>query len=172
MSDSPVIHVPDLPFKSPKTDDQRDNELALERLNTKIKDSVSELSVQVTDAISTIDPQLQALQQQIDTLDTRCDGFDASITANIDAITLINTTAVFKDDSIVNVTLPNDFNESGQVQDYGLDANLTADNWNNQPTQNQAFGNQFSYKFLRIFENIQALETKVNELVAIIKGTA
>lgn len=179
-----TLEVPDLPFKSPKTEDQRDNELALERLNDKIKDAVSEIVVQTNTDIEALESQITgdiaALQTQVDTNTAGIATNVAAIATNVADISA-NTTALLtkveEDPALAAITLPYGAQSGtvtpstqGGVIDNG---GLTDTAWNNTQTGGGGrigWHGVFTQKFQAIYDNQVALRNKINELVTIING--
>lgn len=178
-----TLEVSDLPFKSPKTENQRDNELALERLNGKIKDAVSEIVVQTNTDIEALESQITgdiaSLQTQVTTNTSNIATNVADIATNLANITT-NTTALLtkveEDPALAAAVLSNgaqvgtvivSTNPNGVI-DNG-DLNDTA--WNRSTSSRpKGWHGQFTDKFQAIYDNQVELRDKINEIVTIING--
>ena len=95
-----TISHSDKPFKAPKTDDQRDKELAMERLNEKIRDGISEVIVQANTDIaalkSELDGDITTLTTSVTTNTTNIATNTTNIATNTSSIGTINTTLLKK----------------------------------------------------------------------------
>lgn len=179
-----TLEVSDLPFKSPKTENQRDNELALERLNGKIKDAVSEIVVQTNTDIEALESQITGdialLQTQVTTNTSNIATNVADIATNLANITT-NTTALLtkveEDPALAAVVLPEGA-QSGTVtpstQSGVIDnGDLNDIAWNDTQTggsQRIGWHGVFTQKFQAIYDNQVELRNKINEIVTIING--
>jgi 5'-3' exonuclease len=181
-----TLEVPDLPFKSPKTEDKRDNELALERLNSKIKEAVSEIVVQTNTDIEALESQLTGdiatLQTQVTTNTTDIATNVADIATNVANIST-NTTALLtkveEDPALAAIVLPEPA-QDGTVQSQSSGGVQNANNledqyWNRGGTGGgnlnlKGWHGVFTEKFQAIYDNQVELRDKINEIVTIING--
>lgn len=176
-----TISHKDKPFKAPKTDDQRDQELAMERLNEKIRDGISEVVVQANTDISALESNLQG---QITTNSTNITTNSNSITTINSDITTINTsittinntllTKVDEDATLAAAVLP-EAAQSGIVQEQSQGGvwdsnNMDGQDWNRSNTARKGWHGVFTEKFQAIYDNQVALRNKINEIVTIING--
>lgn len=178
-----TLAVPDKPFKSPKTDNQRDNELGMERLNAKIKDSVSDIIVQANADIEGLRTDLEG---DISTLTVTVTTNATNITTNTTNIGSLNTnistnttailTKVNKNAALAAIVLPEGV-QDGIVIDSSdpngvIDSNvLTDDAWNKSTgSRPKGWHGQFTDKFQAVYDNQVALRDKINAIVTIING--
>ena len=178
-----TISHSDKPFKAPKTDDQRDKELAMERLNEKIRDGISEVIVQANTDIADLKT---ALEGDITTLTGTVTTNTSSIATNTSSIATNTTniasnvtallTKVDEDASLAAAVLPagaqsgtvTASTSSNGVIDNG-DLNDTA--WNRSTASRpKGWHGQFTDKFQAIYDNQVELRDKINEIVTIING--
>jgi len=179
-----TISHSDKPFKAPKTDNQRDKELAMERLNEKIRDGISEVIVQANTDIAALKSDLEGdittLTGTVTTNTTNITANATNIATNTSSIGTINATLLTKVDEDANlaaITLPygaqsgtvTSSTQGGVIDNGGL----TDTAWNDTQTggsQRIGWHGVFTLKFQAIYDNQVALRNKINEIVTIING--
>ena len=176
-----TISHKDKPFKAPKTDDQRDQELAMERLNEKIRDGISEVVVQANTDIAALKSDLEGdittLTGTVTTNTTNITTNTTNIAANTSSIGTINTallTKVDEDATLAAAVLP-EAAQSGIVQLQSAGGvwdsnNMDGFDWNRSNTARKGWHGVFTEKFQAIYDNQVALRNKINEIVTIING--
>jgi len=164
-------NVSSYPFHSPATGDKRDNELAMERLNEKIRGSVTQITTLDT-SLTSLTSTVETNTTNIATNTTNISTNTSNISTNTSSISTINTTLATKVDedgalSDVSVTNGSYTATLGQRPDAsgGYVTFLSQNNWNNG-----GYAAWFDQEFDKVEADIADLQTKINQICAIIRG--
>ncbi len=164
-------NVSSLPFHSPALGDKRDNELAMERLNEKIRGSVTQITTLDT-SLTSLTATVGTNTTNIATNTTNIATNTANISTNTSSISTINTTLPTKVDesaSLTDVSVTNGAYTAtlGQRPDSsgGYVTFLSQNNWNNG-----GYAAWFDQEFDKIETDIADLQSKINAICAIIRG--
>lgn len=155
--------VADYPFHAPATGDKRDNELAMQRLNEKIRGSVTQ--------ITTLDTSLTSLTSTVATNTSNIATNTTNIGNNTTSISNFNAALALKvdeDAALTDVTVPNGTYTSqlGTIPGgYGTVFTLTQSEWNAK-----GYAAWYQTQFDLIEADISSLQSKINEICAIIRG--
>ena len=162
--------VADYPFHAPATGDKRDNELAMQRLNEKIRGSVTQITT-LDSSLTSLTATVETNTSNISTNTTNIATNTTNIGTNTTAIGTINTALPLKvdeDAALADVTVTNGAYTAtvgpriggGSYQTF-----LTQNNWNNG-----GWADWFDQEFDKIETDISDLQTKINQICAIIRG--
>ena len=160
-------NVSSLPFHSPALGDKRDNELAMERLNEKIRGSVTQITTLDT-SLTSLTATVGTNTTNIATNTTNIATNTTNISTNTSSISTINTTLATKVDessSLTDVSVTNG-SYTATVSGSGFSSTwLSTSNWNNT-----SWSTFFNAEFDKIETDIADLQSKINEICAIIRG--
>lgn len=162
MADPIIVSgsVANYPFHSPATDDKRDNELAMERLNSKIKGSVTLINTLETSLTSQIDTNTANIATNTTNIATNTGNISTN-TTSIGTLSSSLAAKVDEDATLVDVSIPNGTQPGG----YGTVFTLTQSEWNAK-----GYANWYQSQFDLIEADIAALQSKINEICLIIRG--
>ena len=169
MADPIIVSgsVANYPFHSPATDDKRDNELAMERLNSKIKGSVTLINTLETSLTSQIDTNTANITTNTTNIATNTGNISTN-TASIGTLSSSLAAKVDEDATLVDVSIPNGTYTAQlgtQPGGYQSVATLTQSEWNAK-----GYANWYQSQFDLIEADIAALQSKINEICLIIRG--
>lgn len=162
--------VADYPFHAPATGDKRDNELAMQRLNEKIRGSVTQITT-LDASVSSLESTVATNTTNIATNTSNISTNTTNIGTNSTAISTINTALALKvdeDAALTNVTVTNGAytgTVGPRIGGGSYQTFLTQNNWNNG-----GWADWFDQEFDKIETDISDLQTKINEICAIIRG--
>lgn len=158
--------VADYPFHAPATGDKRDNELAMQRLNEKIRGSVTQITT-LDSSLTSLTATVSTNTSNISTNTTNIATNTTNIGTNTTAIGTINTALPLKvdeDSTLTNVAVTYGA-YTGTVGGSGYTNLLSQNNWNNG-----GWAAWFDQEFDKIETDISDLQTKINQICAIIRG--
>lgn len=163
-------NVSSLPFHSPALGDKRDNELAMERLNEKIRGSVTQITTLDT-SLTSLTATVGTNTTNIATNTTNISTNTTNISTNTSSISTINTTLATKVDessSLTDVSVTNGAYTAtlgSRIGGGNYSTFLSQNNWNNG-----GYADWFDAEFNKIETDIADLQSKINAICAIIRG--
>ena len=180
--------VADYPFHAPATGDKRDNELAMERLNEKIRGGVTRISTLEVD-LNTLDATVSTNTSNIATNTSDIATNASNIATNTSNIST-NTSSITTINNTLSTDLPLKVDEDSGFADIGT-MNYSSSPYSAYPPSNwlgnvSTTGNTpsfnysdwanygwaafFQYQFNLIRDDMDDMKTKVNAICAKIRG--